>query len=458
MDSDSASKYVSLQGRNSSTLPNALELRNDLASGALDAHSVVSTCLEQVSKREPDVQAWSWLDPEYALEQARQRDAERQSDKPLGPLHGLPVGIKDIIDTAGIATENGTVLDQGRVPTTDAFVVEALKKAGAIVFGKTVTTELAFLEPSKTRNPHDKTRSPGGSSSGSAAAVASGMVPLAIGTQTGGSVIRPASFCGVTGFKPSFGHVPRVGVLNQSASLDTIGVFARTVRDTALLADALIGYHPADPSSTMQPHQKLLETATSEPPRPPMFAMVKTPFWSSADTDMQAALQGLSSALGEQCVEVQLPEAFAEAAHVRALINQVEMAKNFQRYRQSGSKQLSNIINDFMEQGDKVAACDYLSALDYSSIFNDELNTIFERVDAILTPAATGAAPDMTSTGNPVFNGLWTLCGNPAITLPLFSASDGMPMGVQLVGKRGDDGRLLRTARWLEAHASSFIR
>ena len=434
-----------------------VDLRERLASGAVDAEKVVASCLEQIAAREPDVQAWAWLDSDYALKQARLLDSKRRSGAAIGALHGLPIGVKDIIDTAGVPTCNGTVLDAARQPGEDAFVVEQLKREGAIILGKTVTTELAFMEPGKTRHPMNATRSPGGSSSGSAAAVACGMVPLAIGTQTGGSVIRPAAYCGVTGFKPSFGKIPRTGILKQSPSLDTVGVFGRTVCDVALLAEVLFGDHPEDGATAPIPHPRLLSVAQSQPPMVPLLAFVKTPFWPRAEPAMQMALQELVEALGDHCFEAELPSMFADSLEVRSRINQAEMARSFYAYAQRGSQQLSSKVTDFMAAGNKVLARDYLSALDWPDILNAGLDEVFERCDAIIVPATTGAAPDISSTGDPVFNGLWTLCGTPAITLPLFSAEDGMPMGVQLIGRRNDDARLLRTARWLEGHVALMV-
>ncbi len=434
----------------------AIDIRDSLAAGSMDAVQVAGMCLTQIAAREPEVQAWAWLDSDHALKQAEMRDRERRAGHQIGVLHGVPIGIKDIIDTAGIPTQNGTVLDEGRVPASDAFVVERLKQAGAIILGKTVSTELAFMAPSKTRNPHNLNRSPGGSSSGSAAAVACGMVPVAVGTQTGGSVIRPAAYCGVTGFKPTFGCIPRAGVLPQSGSLDTVGVFGRTVADVAMVTDVLFGHHADDPATSIRPHARLLDTAIAQPPVTPTFAFVKTPFWAMADEPMQLALQELAEMLGEQCFEAPLPPAFADSVNIRARINQAEMAKNYHAYRRSGDEKLSDEIRAFMDAGDKVLARDYLSALDWPAVFNAGLDEIFERCDVLLTPATTGAAPGVETTGDPVFNGLWTLCGSPAITLPLFSTEEGMPMGVQLVGRRGDDARLLRTARWLEGHVASL--
>lgn len=430
----------------------ALELRDRLASGAMSVEALARLYLEQIAAREPEVQAWAWLDAEHVLAEARQLDQRRLSGAPIGPLHGLPVALKDIIDTARIPTANGTVLDEGRVPEHDAFLVARLKAAGALIMGKTVSAELAFLGPGKTRNPVNREHTPGGSSSGSAAAVAAAMVPLAVGTQTGGSVIRPASFCGVVGFKPTFGCIPRSGVLRQSPTLDTIGVFARTTEDAAMLAEVLYGHDEADSATALAPFPRLLETASAEVPVKPTFAFVKTPYWDQAEPEMQQALEELVEFLGEQCFEVPLAGLFAEAAGARERINLAEMARNFHHYEQHGFDQLSKEMQGALKRGNQIPARDYLSALDVPQVLNAGLEEVFERCDVILTVAAPGAAPaGLSSTGNAIFNGLWTLCGNPCITLPVFDNGEGLPMGVQLVGRRHQDGRLLRTARWLAA-------
>ena len=430
----------------------ALELRDRLASGALDAEALVKRCLERIAARESEVQAWAWLDAEHALEQARSRDRQRRGGRPVGALHGLPVALKDIVDTRGVPTENGTALDAGRVPGEDAWIVRRLDAEGAIVLGKTVTTELAFMHPGKTRHPSNAAHTPGGSSSGSAAAVADAMVPLAVGTQTGGSVIRPAAFCGTVGFKPTFGAIPRTGILSQSPSLDTVGVFAADVDGAALLADSLFGHEPRDAASAPRPFPRLLETARSTPPVVPTLAFVRTPFWSRADEDTRAAFAELLEALGERCFEAELPARFGEAAEVRSRINFAEMAKSYHAWAARDAGQLSATLRETLERGRAISAHDYLAALDWPGVLNAGLDELFERCDAILTPAATGTAPPVDGsggTGDPIFNGLWTLCGTPAITLPLLEGSNGLPMGVQLVGRRGDDARLLRTARWL---------
>lgn len=434
---------------------NAVTLRDRLASGALRAVELVEACLTRIAAMEPTVQAWAWLDGEHALEQARALDKRRQAGLPIGSLHGLPVGLKDVIDTKGIPTANGTPIDAGRVPAEDAWIVARLKAEGAIIMGKTVSTECAFMHPGKTTNPHNPAHTPGGSSQGSAAAVAAGMVPLAIGTQTGGSVIRPASFCGVVGFKPSFGMIPRTGVLTQSPFLDTMGVFARTVEDCALLAEALTGHDPADRATALVPTPRMLDVALSKAPVTPTFAFAKPPGYDEADPQMRAALEELLGVLPDS-FEVPLV-GFDEIAAIRQRINFAEMAKCYYALERRGRDQMSDVLKSAMDEGKAVLARDYIAALDWRDLMNTALAEVFDRCDVIVTPAALGPAPEgLGSTGSAIFNGLWTMAGVPAITLPLFTAENGLPMGVQLVGRRGDDARLLRTARWLAQYVETL--
>lgn len=428
----------------------ALQLRERIASGASSASDVTEACLAQIEAREPEVNAFAWRDPEFARHQATATDRYRSTGRPLGPLHGLPVAIKDVIDTAKIPTQNGCALDAGRTPMMDAFVVQRLKAAGAVVLGKTVTAELAFMHPGETTNPHNAAHTPGGSSQGSAAAVAAGMAPLAVGTQTGGSVIRPAAFCGVTGFKPTFGAIPRAGVLSQSPSLDTVGVFGRTPADCALIADTLFGYDPLDKATEPAPAPRLLESALSTPPVKPTFAFVKPPGWDDAAPETRAAMEELAAALGEQCFEVDLPPHFEDAAELRARINFAEMARCYHRYMRDGADKLAPVTRQAIEDGAGILAKDYLAALDWREVLYSGVEKVLDHADAILCPAALGPAPEgLESTGDSIFNGVWTFVGAPAVTLPLFTAENGLPMGAQLVGARGHDGRLLRTANWL---------
>jgi aspartyl-tRNA(Asn)/glutamyl-tRNA(Gln) amidotransferase subunit A len=362
--------------------------------------------------------------------------------------------VKDIVDTVRIPTENGTPIDAGRVPVADAAVVEKLKAAGAVIMGKTVTTELALFHPGKTRNPAAPDHTPGGSSSGSAAAVAAGMVPFAIGTQTAGSVIRPAAFCGTVGFKPTYGSISRRGILAQAPTLDTVGVLTADVAGAAMLADALFGHDPMDRATSPAPPPRLLDIASSKPPLPPVLALVRTPFWDRASDDTKDAFDELSALLGEQCFAVELPALFAEADTIRQRIQFAELAKCFYPFARRGAELLSPALREVIERGNATPVRDYIAALDWREVLNAALDEIFQRCDAILTPAAPGVAPSgLDSTGDPIFNGLWTLAGTPAVTLPLFAREDGLPMGVQLVGRRGEDARLLRTAAWL----STFV-
>lgn len=436
------------------TLPEAHVLRDRLASGALRASELAEALIARIEVREPEIGAFACFDADFVREEARRLDAHRQSGRPTGALHGLPVALKDIIDTAKIPTENGCALDAGRVPIKDAAIVSRLRAAGALIMGKTVTTELAYMQAGKTRNPHNPAHTPGGSSSGSAAAVADGMVPLAVGTQTGGSVIRPASFCGVTGFKPSFGAIPRTGVLLQSPTLDTVGVFAASPLDAALLAEVLMGHDAGDRATRPVPVPRLFEVARSAPPVRPVLAFVKPPGWDKADPDLHAAFGELTEALGDQVFEAPLPNAFDEAAAVRSRINFAEMARYYHRYAKN-REALGPRTRAAIEEGEAILARDYIAALDWADVLYAGLSEIFERCDAILCPAAPGPAPEgLDFTGDAIFNGLWTLVGTPAVTVPAFTAGNGLPMGVQLVGPCGGDARLLRTANWFHGWLS----
>jgi Asp-tRNA(Asn)/Glu-tRNA(Gln) amidotransferase A subunit family amidase len=427
----------------------ALQARDEIARGAVKAVDIAEACLARIAEREPEVQAWAHLDPTYVMQQAEAADRVRATGRPTGPLHGVPVGLKDILDTADMPTENGTVFYRGRRPRENAPAVSRLRAAGAILFGKTVTTELAVFTPGKTRNPHDPKRTPGGSSSGSAAAVAANMVPLAVGTQTNGSVIRPASFCGVVGYKPSRGLVPRHGVLCQSETLDSVGVFTRTIEDAALAVDVLAGHDDRDPQSICTAGPLLLETARSRPPIPPSLAFVRSPVWEKAEEDVREGFRELVEAVGDRVDEVDLPPPFPEAHAWHRAINLAEMARNYARYYEKDPALLSDRLRGMIEEGLAVPAVDYLRALNGIFVLNSGLEKLFERYDAIVTPAATGEAPVGDATGDPAFSTLWTYCGVPALTLPLMTGANGMPVGVQLVGRRLFDGRLLRTAEWL---------
>jgi Asp-tRNA(Asn)/Glu-tRNA(Gln) amidotransferase A subunit family amidase len=421
--------------------------------GVIGSEQLVDGCLARVRDTDADVQAWAFLDPDHARAQARAADERRAEGRPTGALHGVPVGVKDIIDTADMPTENGSVLHAGRTPSRDATVVAMLRAAGAVIMGKTVTTEFAAYTPGKTRNPHNPGHTPGGSSSGSAAAVAAGMVPLAVGSQTNGSVIRPAAFCGVYGFKPTHGLIPRHGVCPLSRTLDTVGVFARTIEDVALLAEQLVGFDERDPDSRPRARIPFRELAAAEPPLPPMFAFVKTPLWPRAEEETKAAFAELADHLGDRVEEVDLFPSATEAWEWHRTIMEAEMAASLEREWEGGREGLSERLRAQLERGREVRAVDYQRALARIPPVVESFAELFmQRYDAILTPAAPGSAPaGLDSTGDPSFCTLWTLCGMPALSLPLMQGAGGLPLGVQLVGPRRWDARLLRTARWLVA-------
>ncbi|MDP2410755.1 MAG: amidase [Pseudolabrys sp.] len=427
------------------------EAAEHVREGRITSAELVQDCLAQVDELEPAVQAWAFLDREHALMQARALDLHRAQGKALGPLHGVPVGIKDIFDTSDYPTELGSPLWAGRTPRRDAAAVARLRAAGAVIMGKTVTTEYAYFHPGKTRNPHDPERTPGGSSSGSAAAVAAHMVPGAIGTQTNGSVIRPAAFCGVVGFKPTHGLIPRTGALLLSRTLDHVGTFGKTVEDVALLAEILAGYDEEDPDTRPMARPPFAAVAASEPPLPPRFAFVRSPVWDDyAEPATREAFGELVEALGEHVTQVDLGESFGAAVDWHKKIMEVEMAYNLHRDYTKGGEQLSEPLRKLIERGRGVSAVDYLAAVGGISPLNEGIGSIFDEYDAFITPAAPGEAPrGLSATGNPIFCTLWTYLGTPAVTLPLMQSEAGLPLGVQLVGRRHNDARLLRSARWL---------
>jgi Asp-tRNA(Asn)/Glu-tRNA(Gln) amidotransferase A subunit family amidase len=435
----------------------ASEAARLIRDGVITSEQLVEACLARVREVDEQVQAWTFLDPDYALAQARAADQFRLSGQPIGPLHGVPIGVKDIFDTADMPTENGSVLHAGRTPSRDATVVSMLRAAGAVIMGKTVTTEFAYFSPGKTRNPHNPEHTPGGSSSGSAAAVATEMVPLALGSQTNGSTIRPAAFCGVLGFKPTHGLISRHGVLTLSRTLDHVGLFARTVEDIALLAEQLVGYDERDPDTRPRARIPFVEVAAGEPPLPPMFAFVKTPHWERTDEATKEGFAELIEDLDKRVEEVELFPSASDAWEWHRTIMDAEMAANLEREYEKGRDRLSEPLGALLARGREVRAIDYQRAIAQIRPIHESFLELFEqRYDAILTPAAAGGAPKgLASTGDPSFCTLWTLCGMPAVSVPLLQSANGLPIGVQLVGPRDGDARLLRTARWLAARVAA---
>jgi Asp-tRNA(Asn)/Glu-tRNA(Gln) amidotransferase A subunit family amidase len=434
-------------------LLSASEAARLIRDGIISSEQLVEACLARIRDVDPRVEAWALLDPDHALAQARAADGLRLSGQPIGALHGVPVAIKDIFDTADMPTEYGSPIYAGRTPSRDATVVSLLRAAGAVIIGKTVTTEFAYFFPGKTRNPHSFEHTPGGSSSGSAAAVGADMVPLAIGSQTNGSTIRPAAYCGVVGFKPTHGLISRHRALTLSRTLDHVGLFANSVDDIALLAEQMVSYDENDPDTSPRARVPFGQVAAEEPPLPPMFAFIKTPMWERADQDTQEGFTEVIEHLGSQVEEVELFPSAADAWQWHQTIMGAEMAHNLEREWTSSHNLLSEQLRAQIERGREVRASDYLHALSQIVPLNASFLELFEqRYDAIITPSAPSAAPKgLASTGDPSFCTLWTLCGMPAISLPLLQSANDLPIGVQLVGPRHGDARLLRTARWLAA-------
>src|SRR5262245_17686697 len=423
----------------------ATEAAAELAPGAVSAEDYSRACLDRIAALDGDSRAFTHLDRDYVLAQARALDERRAERRSTGPLHGIPVAIKDIFDTADYPTELGSRLCAGRRPRHDATVVARLRAAGAVIIGKSVTTEFAYYHPGPTRNPHDQTRTPGGSSSGSAAAAAAGMVPLAIGSQTNGSTIRPAAFCGVFAAKPSHGLISRAGALMLSRKLDDVGVFARSLPDLALILEVIAGHDPDDPDTQPFAAPDFRAQQGEPPPIPPRFAFVRTPVWDKADADTKAAFEELVVTLGPAAEPVDLPADWAEAWEVHRTIMATDMTHNLAPLVARGDP--SEPMRKLLAHGRSVSAVDYLGALTKAERFAAGLDDIFNVFDAILTPAAPGVAPKgLGATGDPAFCTLWTLTGLPALSLPLFAGEGGLPIAAQLVGPSGRDGRLLRTA------------
>jgi amidase len=404
-----------------------------LRRGELTAEALVRACLDRIAAEDGRIGAFEHLDPEVALEAARRIDGLRT--KPL--LAGLPVGVKDIFDTFDHPTERGTEVFRGRRPESDAAAVGRLRAAGAVILGKTVTTEMAYFRPGKTRNPHDLRRTPGGSSSGSAAAVASRLVPAAIGTQTAGSVIRPASFCGVVGFKPTYGLVPMEGATPQAPSLDTFGVFVRDVEAVPLLLAAAAG-------SAME---------VPPPAGPPRLGLCRTPAWPSAELSTRALVEDVARALsraGAQVEEVELPAELDGLADAQRELHALEAARSFRALREEHGGRLSRVLLDLLDAGERVTVEREAEIRALADRGRAALPAIFARVDALLTPAAPGEAPaTLETTGDPAFNRVWTMLGTPAATLPLGKGPAGLPVGIQVVGAPGRDGALAATCAWI---------
>jgi Asp-tRNA(Asn)/Glu-tRNA(Gln) amidotransferase A subunit family amidase len=350
-------------------------------------------------------------------------------------------------------TECGTVLMAGRQPAGDAALVERLLDAGAVIIGKTVTTEFAFMYPSKTHNPHNLAHSPGGSSAGSAAAVAAGHVPISIGSQTNGSVIRPAAFCGTYGFKPTTGIISRRGLLSQSPVLDQVGVFATNLEDMGLICDVIGGYDAGDALSYPRPRPQMYDGAVSEPPIEPNFVFFEMPYFDTLDDDARAGMMEVVDALGGQVEIMDAEASFGGLVEAHQIIMEYQIAENLGWALEKDPAHVSPKIAESIERGRRFSDAAFAEACEMRAQTIAYFSTFFRDYDAILTPSAPGPAPLFEdSTGNPIFSTIWTLCGLPCVTLPLLGTEAGLPMGVQLVGGAEEDDRLLRTANWMLRH------
>ena len=414
----------------------ATEIVRAIGAGETTCEAVTRACLERIAEREPRVQAWQYLDPDAAIEQARLLD--RQGSR--GPLHGVPVGIKDIIDTADMPTEYGTPIHKGHRPHIDAACVALTRRAGGVVMGKTVTTEFANFHPGKTMHPQDPTRTPGGSSSGSAAAVGAGMVPLAVGTQTTASTIRPASFCGCVGYRPTWGDVRCAGVMEAAGSLDTLGLIARSIEDVSLYRDVLLGIKPEPLSAAIG--------------RAPRIGFCRTHLWNRCEDTTKTLLEDCARALakaGAGVHDVSLPKEFERIPDAHRAISSFEFVRN----RAWEIDHHWDMISETLRKGriSHGLACsfeDYRNARAFAESSRLRLHDVFADYDVMLTPAAAGEAPiGLSSTGDASFCLLWTTLHVPAITLPLFTGPNRLPIGAQLVAKRDADRQLFEAARWV---------
>jgi Asp-tRNA(Asn)/Glu-tRNA(Gln) amidotransferase A subunit family amidase len=413
----------------------ATELAPMIERREVSAERLARACLERIAEREPAVHAFAHLEPERALAGARALDAAAAR----GPLHGLPVGVKDIIDTFDYPTEHGSPIYAGNRPAADAPCVALARAAGALVLGKTVTTEFATLPPGPTANPHNAAHTPGGSSSGSAAAVADRMLPLAFGTQTGGSIIRPAAFCGVVGYKPSFGLLPRVGVKAISDSLDTVGVFARSVEDAALFAAAISGREALRIPGEL---------------KAPSLGLCLTPQWPAARPETQKLFDDIGAHLARSGAHLErfaLPPEFDALAELHATIWDFEIARcltdEYLRHRE----RIREPLRSQLARGWSADAPAYDAAQRTVRACRRKLADAMRDCDALIVPAAPGEAPaGLASTGDSVFNRMWTLLHAPCVGVPVRRGPLGLPLGVQVVGRIGEDARTLACAHWIQ--------
>ena len=409
----------------------ATTLAKKLTAREITSEQLIRSCLDRIELRESEVQAWTYLAADAALERARQLDRGPVQ----GLLHGLPVGVKDLFDTADMPSTYGSSIYSAHQPAADASVVALCREQGGIMLGKTVTTEFATFTPGKTRNPHRLSHTPAGSSSGSAAAVADCMVPLAFASQTAASVIRPAAFCGVVGYKPSFGLINRAGVKALSESLDTLGFIARSVEDVALFAAAASG------------DRSLLQLDTSYTPR---VGICHTYEWPYADKDTQRAMEHAALTLakaGYPLREIILPELFSNLLQAQKEIMTFDLARSLAYERLQHPEKLSNSLRELLATGLEITIDQHRANLQLAHTARTMVSSAFGEYEVVLAPSAVGEAPaTLTQTGDPVFGRVWTLLGLPCVHLPFSKGDSGLPVGLQVIGRHGEDKVTLRVA------------
>ena len=427
------------------------ELSAKIKNAHLSSVEVCEKYIERINKFEKDVKAWAHFDKKVLLEKAAEADEHRKSGKPVGSLHGVPIAVKDIIGTVDMPTECGTVIRKGKSYSQNAEIIDLLHSSGAIVIGKTATSELAYLGPSSTTNPHDKTRTPGGSSSGSAASVASFMAPASVGSQTGGSIIRPASYCGVVGYKPSYGLISRNGVLRTSYSLDHIGMFGRKVEDVAMLAKVLIKKDKFDPATIHYSTENILNETKKGPLFEPKFIFYKTDHWKIIDKKSKESFEYFIKSFKKNIEIFDTPSYFKDIHKYHQIIHETDLANNFSVYFKKFKKKLSKYMQDAITKGNKYSAKEYAEAIDFMKRSYESYQEVFEDYHGVLSPSSPGVAPKgLKSTGTAEFNKVWSYLGTPCISLPLLEGENNLPLGVQLIGDKYDDQRFLGVAKWLE--------
>ncbi|HET6477474.1 MAG TPA: amidase [Dehalococcoidales bacterium] len=430
------------------------EAASAIASGELTPSQLVKSCLERIDAVDDAIKAWALVDRQGALATARQLEQELAKGQRRGALHGIPVGIKDIFYTAGLPTEAGAKAWAGFVPDYDATSVARLKEAGAIVLGKTHTTEFAFFDPAPTRNPWNTEHTPGGSSSGSGAGVAAGMCPAALGSQTMGSVLRPAAYNGIVGFKPQYGRISVYGVVPLSPTLDHVGILARTVKDVALVFQAIAGNDPKDALSLNEPVPDCL-AALEKQPSPPRLGLVRAFFYDHADEEMRRHTDEIVARLrqaGATIEEITPPPSFTTIIDNARIFMAAEAAVSHREgFARHGDKYRAG-IRKLIEDGQAVSSAEYKKALKVRLQQCTEMEPLLYKTDALITPGIQGPAPHgLSSTGNPVMQAPWTIMGIPSISLPSGLSQSGLPLSIQLAGPPKAEDRLLAVARWCES-------